>query len=1270
MQLVNNSLKISVVSRNAQHQNTPNSDGVTVVKSYVQNGTFAPINEIFNQFSNNAQPNTFYIPKSTSPSELETFNVSTQTTSVMFPFGYSFFNGAQSPLSKLIHTSTFNFNNFQYNTIYHGSNANAIEVANGPLQAGLLPLFPNSALVNNIANIGTALFGTVSLDGYYNNSSKQPAIVLEFETINSQVQSQTGYSFASQGNSGISAFISLAGSGNDVNNGFVAAHSLSFNRSKYRQINVQINEKTINSWVGFQNKTQNNYIAKGYGYELWYGDTKLGSVPADVVDKAKEQGYDPTRKEFRINLKFNADISKLPVEMMQTYSSFMNPNKLVIKKVYKNPGQVAFFANSRFPFEWDSQPDNDGQNLGGISLNPNSLKEKGIIEFVDYTQWLGSGTSRLGYNKLMALNNVTAQTQSSAWAPSGSIYQGNNYSYSNTALLNNQINSFNDAIYNDWKASDFTAGFWDIKLNDVKQGIFDITNTINTLPPMNKVAAYSTNPDSISPDALSVKKALTLSNLGSNATNYYSAYLLADDATRKAFMQAYGAINDWKNNSTPNFVTEGDTIVDENNVAQNFKNYVQNIKDQEKQLLNYKGIGFKPDESLTARQFIDEAFVLIDSAPLYTTQYKTAFKDIIMQQTSRQAVIKYVNAIVNLANKYNTAKSTYQTYLPVSTNSQYSNIQNTKDPSYNMFVYSLTQMKTLLENFDKYQEQNVDTSIIGAKTLIDLDNKINPEYIVQRYQSIISDITTAISKINGLVNVPGNDKQSYTNKLWDLVKNNGPYGETYRLLANYALREAKIAIIVNTAKMQDLLLQKNKDVASFAQKFNLNFSSFKYTNNISRSSIHEVDVSISNGTSPVTIITYEDIHPDLPFVMNGNKKIYIIPNTTAESASVNYHWQEAAFEYIILNKKFSEQSETFTKINQEETAQLSSYLFENFVSALSYNSGVLLTEQEVNDFYNNRIALLNTFITQLEKLNSAYNSTADTRINKAQYNFYLKKFIDLIFTQSMRNNTTEITNGINEIKAEITELQSSMGQLKEVLDKYILPSKDADSSNSFAANPKDNIFQNGQFYGLGNLDKFARLYKGKYTFKMPENNGKLVALITTALQVLEILPSNINEIANGEGEEAQLVAARTGFNLPSVLRMTTFDTQTPYNWFVYNKDQISKLKDAIAATANSLDGRYNALTNYFEYAANKYFSSINAKNQPLVPDISNAIKLYGDKFKIPAKEAYSFENDSMYYNNISNIIVLFAKNTINTLSNLSQSEKTHLINKYPMVLTP
>ncbi|MFV8479453.1 hypothetical protein ACNQ2L_00380 [Mycoplasma sp. T193] len=1257
LQLVNNSLKISVVSRNAQHQNMPNPDGVVVVKSNVQNNAPEALKEIFNEFSNNAQPNTFYIPKNTNTSELETFNVSTQTTSVMFPFDYNFFNGAQSPLSKLIQTSAFNFNNFQYNTVYNESNASAIEIANGPLQANLLPLFPDSALVNNIANVGTSLFGTVSLDNFYNSSSKQPAIVLEFETINSQVESQTGYSFTSNGNSGISAFMSLVGSGNDVNNGFVAAHSLSFNRSKYRQINVQINEKTINSWVGLQNNVKNNYIAKGYGYELWYGDTKLGSVPAEVVDKAKEQAYDPSRKEFRINLKFNADISKLPNEMSQTYNGFMNPNKLVIKKAYKDPSQAAFFATNSTPFEWNYQPDNDGLNLGGISLNPSSFKEKGTIEFADYTQWMGSNTNKWGYNKLIVLNNITTQTQLDQTAPSNSIYQGNNYSYSNTSLLSEQISSFSNAIYNDWKVNDFTSGFWDIKLNDVKQGIFNITNALNALPSMNNVVTYAANPNAESQSNTTTKQALTLNNFSSrnNTTNYYSAYLLADDATRKAFMQAYNAINDWKNNSTPNFVVESDTIVDKNNVAQNFKTYVENIKEQEKQLLNYKGIGFNEGESLTANQFLNEAFEKIDSAPLYTVQYKRAFKDIILQQTSRKDVIKYVNAIVNLANKYNTAKTTYETYLPVSTNSEYANIQNTNDSSYNAFVSSLNQMKNLLDSFSKYQQKNVDNSIITANTLISLDANINPNNIVQKYQSITSDITAAIGKINGFKNISAKDSQSYQGQLWNLVANSGTFGDEYRLLVNYSLREAQIAKIVNTAKMQNLLLEKNKD-ASFNQNFNLSFSSFEYTNNISKNN-QIIDATISNGTSNVSIISNDNAHSDLPYLMNGNNKVYIIPNTTAESASVNYYWQTAAKDYISLNKDFSKQTQNFTKIDQTVTTQLSSYLFDKFVSALSYNSGVLLTEQKVNDFYANRAKMLDVFMNELKWLTSIFNSQSDTRINKAQYNFYINKFINLIFAESSTNNDNEITDGIRSIRGEIAQLQASMGLLKKVLNQYILPNSNADSANNFAPNPKENVFQNGQFYGLGNLDTFAQLQDGKYTFNMPENNGKLIALITTAFQILEFLPLEVNNIANGQGDEAQLVASRTGFNLPSVLKTTSFNNQTPYNWFVYNNDQVSKLIAAITNTAKSLNGRYEALNNYFEYAVNKYFSSINSKDEALVPNAASVFKMFAPKINFPEKNDYQMNDDAKHYNSITRLIITFAKSAINKQTNLSKEEK-------------
>ncbi|MFV8472152.1 hypothetical protein ACNQ2A_01890 [Mycoplasma sp. 1458C] len=1259
LQLNNNSLKVSVVSRNREHQDVINQDGTNINIAQVVNSGPNRINEIFDAFASNEQnPNTFYIPQRNNSSSLDTFNLSKQAFSYQFDFGYNFYNNSAESVNKSIDTQSVAFNNLIYSNMYNNNNANVINFfRSDALQGNLLPLYLNSALQNNTTNSGSAIFGSVNLKNYLRDSNEQPAIVLEFETVESQTNSQLGYSLTSQGKSGISAIMSLKGLYGDNSKSFVAAHSLSFERSKYRQINVQINEKVINSYVGNQNGQTNYFIPKGYGYEIWYEGTKLGSVPADVVDKAKAQSYDPERKEFKINLKFSTDITRWPEEMKKSYNGFINPEKLIIKKVYKDEAQANFFLTYQSVHSWSSRPDNDGMGAGGSFLNTDSLKNTGIIEFADYTQWMGSNTNQWGYNKLQTLNSIINQQELKSQAPSGSIYNGQNYSYENTTLLESQLNSFNNAIYNDWKVEDFTTDFWNIKLNDVKQGIYDITNTLNELPKMKNIVSYSLNPDGSSSEITSAKQFLTLNNFSqrNKSTNYYSAYLLANDATRKSFNDAYKAIFDWKNNSVPNFVSKDGTIVDENNIAQNFKNYVQNIKEQEKQLLDYKGIGFNDGESLTASQFINEAFEKIDSAPLYTVEYKSAFKDIILQQTSRENVIKYVNAIVNLANKYNKAKTTYETYLPVSQNKEYANIQNTNDSSYNAFAYSLNQMKNLLDSFSKYQQKNVDKSIINANTLINLDANINPDNIVQKYQSITSDITAAIGKINGFKNISAKDSQSYQGQLWNLVANSGTFGDKYRLLVNYSLREAQIAKIVNTAKMQNLLLEKNKD-ASFNQNFNLSFSSFEYTNNISKNN-QIIDATISNGASNVSIISNDNAHPDLPYIMNGNNKVYIIPNTTAESASVNYYWQTAAKDYISSNKDFSKQTQSFTKIDQTATTQLSSYLFDKFVSALSYNSGVLLTEQKVNDFYANRAKMLDVFMNELKWLTSIFNSQSDTRINKAQYNFYINKFINLIFTQSSTNNDNEITDGIRNIRGEIAQLQASMGLLKRVLNQYILPSSNADSANNFAPNPKENVFQNGQFYGLRNLDTFAQLQDGKYTFNMPENNGKLIALITTAFQILEFSPLEVNNIANGQGDEAQLAAARTGFNLPSVLKTTSFNNQTPYNWFVYNNDQVSKLIAAITNTAKSLNGRYEALNNYFEYAVNKYFSSINSKDEALVPNAASVFKMFAPRINFPEENDYQMNDDAKHYNSITKLIITFAKSAINKQTNLSKEEK-------------
>ncbi|MFV8475620.1 hypothetical protein [Mycoplasma sp. VS403A] len=1126
----------------------------------------------------------------------------------------------------------------------------------------------DSVLKNNIENAGSILYGQVTNGSYWNRGANyQTTIVMEFQTIDNQSDfgTQGHYAYMNDEPGSISAVLTwYRGNYGGIyyrdNGNFVAANTVSYNRSKFRTINVEISEKAVNSYIGNQNESNNYFISNGYGYELWYENTKIGEIPSEVVDQAKSEGYNPNRKEFTINLKFNSDTSKWPEEMRKSYSSFMDPSKFQLRRKYKNSDQQLFFTTGN-SHNMDSAPvDNGLYNLGGTFLDTNSLKYNGNIKFYDYSQWIGSQSNQIGFEKLQNLDSIAKTTSSNENPGVDSIYQGHNYTFNDVKLLNNQLTPFYNGVYNDWTPDHFKNGIWKTEINDIKQGIFDIQNKIPTISNMRPIIDYNKNPNSNANKT--IKDFLNLNNFINNTTpiSDYLQYSFASDELKKAYANAFNSILNWEANSTPDFVLSNGNVTDANEVAIKFKNYVENIDRQKQMISEYKGKGFSEGEELTSAQFIQKAFNLIDSAALYSIQYKNEFKNIILQQTNRDDVIAYVNAILDLSKKYVIAKSEYETYLPVSTQETYKNIQNVdnknNDFTYNSFLSALEQMKDLLSSFEKYQQKDVDVKIVNTNVLINLDKNLNTKAIEQKYQSITSDITAAIAHINSL-KISNADKEKYTSQLWNIVANNGTYGETYRLLANYAAREAKIAMVVNTAKMQDLLLQKNKDVAAFAQKFNLNFSSFKYTNNISKS-VHEVDVPVSNGTSTATIITYEDIHPDLPFVMNGSKKIYIIPNTTAESASVNYHWQSAAFDYIVFNKKFPEQSETFTKINQEETTQLSSYLFENFVSALSYNSGVLLTEQQVNDFYNNRIALLNTFITQLEELNSAYSSTADTRINKAQYNFYLKKFIDLIFTQSNTNVSTQITDGIRQINGEIAQLKVSMAQLKKNLSTYILANSSANSENNFAPSPEQNVFQNGQFYGLGNLDKFALLYKGKYTFKMPENNGKLIALITTALQVLEILPSNINEIANGQGEEAQIVAARTGFNLPSVLRTTVFNTQTPYNWFVYNKDQISKLKDAITNTANSLDGRYNALNNYFEYAVNKYFSSINDKNRPLILDAASTFEKFTKLLKIPEKADYRMENDSIYYKSISNFIGSLAKNEINSLSNLSQQEKS------------
>ncbi|MFV8473316.1 hypothetical protein [Mycoplasma sp. 4F] len=1130
----------------------------------------------------------------------------------------------------------------------------------------------DSALKNNIENAGSILYGQVTNGSYWNRGANyQTTIVMEFQTIDNQSDfgTQGHYAYMNDEPGSISAVLTwYRGNYGGIyyrdNGNFVAANTVSYNRSKFRTINVEISEKAVNSYIGNQNESNNYFISNGYGYELWYENTKIGEIPSDVVDQAKSAGYNPNRKEFTINLKFNSDTSKWPEEMRKSYSNFMDPSKFQLRRKYKNLDQQLFFTTGN-SHNMDSAPvDNGLYNLGGTFLDTNSLKYNGNIKFYDYSQWIGSLSNQIGFEKLQNLDSIAKTTSSNENPGVDSIYQGHNYTFNDVKLLNNQLTPFYNGVYNDWAPDHFKNGIWKTEINDIKQGIFDIQSKIPIISNMQSIIDYNKNPNSNTNKT--IKDFLNLNNFINNTTpiSNYLQYSFASDELKKDYANAFNSILNWEANSTPDFVLSNGNVTDANEVAIKFKNYVENIDRQKQMISEYKGKGFSEGEELTSAQFIQEAFNLIDSAALYSIQYKNEFKNIILQQTNRDDVIAYVNAILDLSKKYVIAKSEYETYLPVSTQETYKNIQNVdnknNDFTYNSFLSTLEQMKDLLSSFEKYQQKDVDVKIVNTNVLINLDKNLNTKAIEQKYQSITSDITAAIANINSL-KISNADKEKYTSQLWNIVANNGTYGKTYRLLANYAAREAKITMVVNTAKMQNLLLEKNKD-ASFNQNFNLSFSSFEYTNNISKNN-QIIDATISNGASNVSIISNDNAHPDLPYIMNGNNKVYIIPNTTAESASVNYYWQTAAKDYISSNKDFSKQTQSFTKIDQTVTTQLSSYLFDKFVSALSYNSGVLLTEQKVNDFYANRAKMLDVFMNELKWLTSIFNSQSDTRINKAQYNFYINKFINLIFTQSSTNNDNEITDGIRNIRGEIAQLQASMGLLKRVLNQYILPNSNADSANNFAPNPKENVFQNGQFYGLRNLDTFAQLQDGKYTFNMPENNGKLIALITTAFQILEFSPLEVNNIANGQGDEAQLAAARTGFNLPSVLKTTSFNNQTPYNWFVYNNDQVSKLIAAITNTAKSLNGRYEALSNYFEYAVNKYFSSINSKDEPLVPNAASVFKMFAPKINFPEENDYQMNDDAKHYNSITRLIITFAKNAINKQTNLSKEEKNSFNNE-------
>ncbi|MFV8459173.1 hypothetical protein [Mycoplasma sp. CR] len=1283
LQIADNSVRISIIPKNSSY------NWISLPDDPQKNGY------VYNVLNNtNSTPLTtgpVFVPDFRNKHNLVRFDLGSFSQGNIYinsdnafynPFNDAF-NGAKGEWkdNSWLYNTPFKLNNIMYRTVdqNYGDNIGIVSnLINGDktqsgypsaqwqtLLASFLIKEPNSPLVNNINNAGSVLFGQVSTGAWNNRSSNyRPTVVVEFETIDNQsdynINNQINYPFTKTNNGGVSAFLTLYGG---VGYNYVAANSVSYNRTSYRTINVKVVEHAISSYLGIKQGVNNYFIPGGYGYDLYYGNTKIGSIPADVIDRAKTAGYAPDRKDFTLNLRFNSDTSQWPEEMKNSYNGFMDPNKLILKKNYKNPDQEAFFSVGK-SHDFDQRPEDNGEySIGGTYLDSNSLKYNNEIVFYNYPQWTGSPTNQWGIIKLNELKSVANATSNSNSAGNYSIYKGKNYSFENTALLDNQIKAIDNSLYSDWRVSHFTNKLWVTLEDDIKQGLFDVRQNSVAYKYMGDIKQYNETPNATNNQTVqNVKNYLQIQNWKQNKDqkmDNYVSYSFAAPELKAKFDQAYTNLENWESkNWTPNINISGETLVDTNNVATNLKNLSENLINTLNALKTAKGIGFENGEQLTAQEFVNKAFELIDSTNIYSPEYISAFKNFVLQQTSRETVVEYVNALLSINEEYKKAEPIYNKYNPVLTDQKYVNLQVPSNPTYSAFQNKMTAFASWVEKVKSLKEkQLVDPNMTTLSFLKDAAEGLKPNNLDAAYQAITSDVDTFVSKVKAMKYLNQQDINSYEAQLNAVIASQGSQINSNRLLENFEAREIALVKIFTTAEMQNKVNEiKNKKTVATEHFLDINSTtlSISYNKNFT-SSAGTYPINLTNTESvsfPISQNFHESNSSYLTNKNNSNAIYYMYPNTTLDSAAINYIWQAANYKN---GSNLPSSSITVQKVDTSKASDILANVLELYKQSLnSKNNWTSYTE--INNLYTQKVSNLDNFLLSYASL-VPYKGTNGQNggLNTAQYNEFVKQLYEFTIV----NPASDLESKVSSWTSNVQSTVAAMNSLKTILNTYYLPSTNNNTSST-------NVFLNGQFYGFGNYDhSISKGNSGEFNVQMPVLNGELIALLTTTLQVLQT-PYNtlaFNKFVASNAAESEIIAGMKSSNIPAVLSVTLDPNATEYKTFVYTPEMLKTLADSLKDGAAQLSGRKDAVSNqYAPYLAN-LFGEINKTN-------GNATPLFSaeefNQFKSDISKlnwnTYTIENDNSYYYEINKLLVAQATKYINSLQNVSQADKTSAIN--------